>query len=170
MSDITIDPFLFKTGMRKLAAAVNIVTTGGTKGSGGFTATAVCSVSDRPPTLLVCANGENENNALIKANRCLAVNVLGENQEWLANRFAGFGGVKGEERFLEGEWGAHQSGVPYLKNALVSFICKVTDLKEVATHTVFFGEVVEVIATERTDGLLYFNGAYQKLAALAEAQ
>ncbi len=36
--------------MARLAAAVNIVTTDGPAGRAGFTATAVCSVTDEPPT------------------------------------------------------------------------------------------------------------------------
>ncbi|MDG9697424.1 flavin reductase, partial [Streptomyces sp. DH17] len=40
--------------MANLGAAVNVVTSAGDAGRVGFTATAVCSVSDTPPMLLVC--------------------------------------------------------------------------------------------------------------------
>ena len=46
----------FRDAMARLGAAVNIITTGGPAGRGGFTASAVCSVTDDPPTLLVCMN------------------------------------------------------------------------------------------------------------------
>ena len=46
----------FRDAMARLGAAVNIITTGGPAGRGGFTASAVCSVTDEPPTLLVCMN------------------------------------------------------------------------------------------------------------------
>ena len=42
--------------MSCMGAAVNIITTDGPAGRAGFTASAVCSVTDTPPTLLVCLN------------------------------------------------------------------------------------------------------------------
>ena len=44
----------YRDAMACLGAAVNIVTTDGRAGRAGFTASAVCSVTDDPPTLLVC--------------------------------------------------------------------------------------------------------------------
>ena len=44
---------LFRGAMARLGAAVNLVTTDGPAGPAGFTATAVCSVSDSPATLIV---------------------------------------------------------------------------------------------------------------------
>ena len=46
----------YREAMARLGAAVNVVTTDGPGGRAGFTASAVCSVTDTPPTLLVCAN------------------------------------------------------------------------------------------------------------------
>ena len=46
----------YRNAMARLGAAVNIVTTDGEGGRAGFTASAVCSVTDDPPTLLVCMN------------------------------------------------------------------------------------------------------------------
>ncbi|WP_198511682.1 flavin reductase, partial [Bacillus subtilis] len=46
----------FRNAMSRLGAAVNIITTEGPAGRAGFTASAVCSVTDSPPTLLVCLN------------------------------------------------------------------------------------------------------------------
>ena len=58
----------FRDGMARLAAAVHVVTTDGPGGRGGFTASAVCSVTDDPPTLLVCVNLHSRQNDLIRAN------------------------------------------------------------------------------------------------------
>lgn len=46
----------FRDAMAQVGAAVNIITTDGPAGRAGFTASAVCSVTDEPPTLLVCLN------------------------------------------------------------------------------------------------------------------
>ena len=51
-----LDQHTFRQGMANLGAAVNVITTDGGAGQAGFTASAVCSVTDTPPTLLVCLN------------------------------------------------------------------------------------------------------------------
>src|SRR6266850_752518 len=52
----TCEPGAFREAMSRLGAAVHVITTAGPGGKTGATATAVCSVSDTPPTLLVCIN------------------------------------------------------------------------------------------------------------------
>ena len=51
-----VDQSTFRNGMSRLGAAVSVVTTDTADQRYGFTASAVCSVSDTPPTLLVCIN------------------------------------------------------------------------------------------------------------------
>ena len=46
----------FRDAMSLLTSAVSVVTTAGMADRHGFTASAVCSVTDTPPTLLVCMN------------------------------------------------------------------------------------------------------------------
>ena len=53
---LEMDQQSFRNGMSNLGAAVNVITTQGIAGQAGFTASAVCSVTDSPPTLLVCLN------------------------------------------------------------------------------------------------------------------
>ena len=52
----TVEVQPFRDAMCRLGAAVHVVTTDGPAGKSGFTATAVCSVSDAPATLLMCIN------------------------------------------------------------------------------------------------------------------
>ncbi len=114
----------------------------------GITATAVCSVSDAPPSLLVCVNTGNELNPFIKANQHFSVNLLGSSHEQLANRFAGFDKVAMPERFELGDWETLVTGSPILTNSLVSFDCRLTGFQEIGTHTVMFGEVMDVKINE----------------------
>ena len=46
----------FRDAMAVIGAAVHIITTDGPAGAGGFTASAVTSVTATPPSLLVCVN------------------------------------------------------------------------------------------------------------------
>ena len=68
----------FRDAMAMLSSAVNVVTTAGEAGRHGFTASAVCSVTDTPPTLLVCMNTASRSYQYFVENRVLAVNVLAE--------------------------------------------------------------------------------------------
>lgn len=152
----------YRYGMRKLAGAVTIVTTDGKAGKGGFTATAVCSVSDTPPTLLICINRKNESNPIIKENGLFAVNVLMSQQEDLSRRFAGYDkDVSLVQRFERGTWTTLKTGAPILENSLVSFDCRLVGWQEVATHSVAFGEVIAVKLGENAAPLLYFDASYK---------
>ena len=66
----------YREAMSRLGAAVNIITSTGEDGDCGFTASAVCSVTDDPPTLLVCMNRIAKLNTAFKENGILCVNVL----------------------------------------------------------------------------------------------
>jgi flavin reductase (DIM6/NTAB) family NADH-FMN oxidoreductase RutF len=154
----------FRLGMRKLAGAVTIITSNGEAGEGGFTATAVCSVSDNPPTLLVCINRKNESNKLIKRNKVFAVNVLTNLQQELSNRFAGYDKeISLAQRLEKGNWKTLKTSSPILENCLVSFDCILSDWQEVATHSIAFGEVVASHHGDNIAPLLYFDGSYHQL-------
>ena len=139
----TITAAQFKEGMRLLTGAVTIVATAGQAGRGGLTATAICSVSDSPPTLLVCINKENRLNEVIAKNTVFSVNILSLAHENLANRFAGFvAGVSIEERFLEGNWAEGVTKAPILKDALVAFECEWKKSISEGSHRIVLGEIV----------------------------
>ncbi len=79
----------FRDAMSRLGAAVNIVTTDGPAGLAGFTASAVCSVTDSPPTLLVCLNRNASVWPVFQANGQLCVNTLAAGHEALSGLFGG---------------------------------------------------------------------------------
>lgn len=99
-----VSQLAFRDAMSGLAAAVNVITTDGPGGRAGFTATAVCSVTDQPPTLLVCINrSASVYDAFIENGR-LCVNTLGNGQQDLSNLFGGKSSQ--QERFACGQWEA----------------------------------------------------------------
>ena len=90
----------YRNAMARLGAAVNIVTTDGAAGRAGFAATAVCSVSDNPPTLLVCLNRNASAYKVVKANGVICINTLAAHHEVLSTLFGGK--TPAEERFAAG--------------------------------------------------------------------
>src|SRR3977135_2366225 len=140
----TVEPGVFREAMSLLGAAVHVVTTAGPGGKTGATATAVCSVSDTPPTLLVCINRNSQTNPIVVENGVFCVNTLGAGGAEIADIFAGRTGVKGSERFATGEWTVLTTGSPVLASAVIAFDCRIIEVRSVASHNVFFGAVEAV--------------------------
>lgn len=157
--DDALSPTAYRAAMARLSAAVNIVTTDGPAGRAGFTASAVCSVTDAPPTLLVCANRRSASHAAIRANGVLCVNTLAATQRELSDHFAM--PVPVDQRFARADWMRLSTGAPALSDAVVAFDCEVADIVTQGTHDVFFARVraVHLGAPDRP-GLVYAGRRY----------
>jgi len=153
----------YRDAMARLGAAVNVITTDGPGGRAGFTASAVCSVTDEPPTLLVCLNRGASVYESFRANGVVAVNVLGHGQQALSNLFGGK--TPTSERFAAARWHADVTGAPLLDGALVAFDCRVVDSSQVGTHDILFCEVLAIRHGEPGQGLMYFERAYHPVGA-----
>jgi flavin reductase len=152
----------FRDGMARLGAAVNVVTTAGPGGRYGLTASAVCSVTDDPPTLLVCLNRTSHMNATVKANGVLCVNVLTAEQQELSRVFAGMTGIAdGAKRFgAAGSWATLTTGAPVLAEAVAAFDCRVAEVVEKGTHSVVFAEVVQLQLGEPAKALIWYGRGF----------
>src|SRR3981189_718495 len=84
-----VEPTLFREAMSRLGAAVHVITTAGPGGKAGATATAVCSVSDAPPTLLMCLNRTAQTNPAVVENGVFCINTLSAAPADIAKIFAG---------------------------------------------------------------------------------
>ncbi|WP_348945932.1 flavin reductase [Chitinibacter sp. FCG-7] len=144
--------------MSLLTSAVSVVTTAGDSGSYGFTASAVCSVTDSPPTLLVCMNRSSNSHAHFLENKILAVNVLGAHHQYISKAFSSK--ISPEERFDFGVWTELETGAPVLEDALVSFDCEIEQVQEVGTHAIFICRVIAIQQSQHDQGLVYFNRTY----------
>jgi flavin reductase len=155
-----IDKHNYRDAMARLGAAVNIITTDGPAGLRGFTASAVCSVTDDPPTLLLCLNRTSDSNAALKENGVLCVNTLSPAQAHLSPIFAGMTEHDLPARFAMATWTKLVTGAPVLEQAVVSFDCRIVQVTEVGTHSVFFCEVDAIAHGPVHEGLIYFARGY----------
>lgn len=160
---ITVAPAQFREAMSRLGAAVHVVTSAGKAGKTGFTATAVCSVSDAPPTLLVCIHRKSLNGPMMRDNGVFCVNTLGADAEPIADMFAGRTGANSEARFQVGTWSVLATGAPVLATAAVALDCRVVELKAVASHYVIFGAVEAVRMGPGGPVLVYHDRAYKRV-------
>jgi len=157
----SIGPAAFREAMSRLGAAVHVVTTAGVAGKTGFTATAVCSVSDRPAMLLVCLNRRSTSAPLLAQNGVFCVNTLGAGEEKLADIFTGRSGAQLAERFSLGEWTTLKTGAPVLASAIVALDCRTVETKAMASHNVVFGAVEAVRMGRSGPVLVYHQRAYK---------
>ena len=154
----------FKTGMRTLAGAVNIITSvqGGRRY--GMTATAVCSATAEPPTVLACINKLATTHGAVAKSKLFCVNVLRAEDWELSTTFSG--AQSAEARFKSGNWTHLATGAPVLIDSLVSFDCRVVKKLSHGSHTIFLGQVEQVLMGKKGKPLLYSEGQYAKLASL----
>jgi len=150
----------FRDAMARLGAAVTIVTSDGPAGRVGITASAVCSVTDTPPTIIVCMNLNSSLNPVAKANGVLCVNVLPGDAQTLANVFAGFTGADQAARFAEGSWTTLVTGAPALDEAVAALDCVVEDVVEKGTHSVIFAQVQAIRLGASRPALIWFSRNY----------
>ena len=159
-----LDAGQFKAGMRSLAGAVNIITSvhGGRRY--GMTATAVCSATADPPTVLVCINKLAATHGAIAKSKVFCANVLRADDWELSTSFSG--AQTGEGRFKSRDWVKLATGSPVLVDALVSFDCRVVKKMAHGSHTIFLGQVEQMLLGQKGKPLLYSEGQYAKLASL----
>lgn len=157
----------YREAMARFGAAVSVVTTDGPAGRFGFTASAVCSVTDDPPTLLVCVNRKNESHPAVMANGVVCVNTLAADQEAISTLFGGKV-LDQLARFEGGNWHTLETGAPVLDGAVVAFDCRVVQVTEIGTHSVIFCNVVALQHGPAHDGLIYFGRGYHPVRRPAE--
>lgn len=154
---IAID--LFRDGMARLASAVHVITTDGPDGFAGITATAVCSVTDQPPTLLTCINRSSYAYSIFSNNGVLCVNALSAEQQDIAQLFSDRS-VSMPDRIKRVSTDRLSTGSPALQGALVSFDCRIVQQQQLGSHDVFIAEVQAVKIGDNTAGLTYFQRTY----------
>ncbi len=154
----------FRLAMRQLPGAVCVIATEHGGARAGFVATAVCSVSADPPTLLVCINkNTSAHDPIVKAGR-FSVNLLSVGHVKVSEMFSGQGGFKGADRFNVADWSKLVTGAPVFEEAVAAFDCCISKSLDAGTHTVVFGVVVATRSRPDSYPLTYLRGQYLREA------
>ncbi|MBB34195.1 MAG: hypothetical protein CME88_05015 [Hirschia sp.] len=153
----------FRNAMARLGAAVNIITSDGEAGRCGLTVSAMCSVTDTPPTVIVCINKNANSHPIFAGNKVLCVNILAGRHERHAMEFASTS-KSSDERFGTGEeWTTLVTGSPVLKDAAVALDCRIVDVAEVGSHSVLYCEIDAVKLASEPESLIYFDRCFHHL-------
>ncbi len=154
-----VDRDTFRAVMRKHASSVTVITTSHDGRLHGMTATAFCSVSADPPTILIVVNRSARSHPLIDGSGFFAVNILSERQVELAERFS----AKRDDQFDALAYTIGETGAPILAGVTAHIECRVASRTEIETHTLFVGRVIDGSAADSTS-LVYEGGRYVRLS------
>jgi cob(II)yrinic acid a,c-diamide reductase len=157
------DGKLYRDAMARYAGHVQLVTTAHNGLRRGVAVTAACSVSDNPPTVLVCLNHNNEKNEIFFESGVFALNSLASHQQPLSHAFSGLEKLTREQRFGFGNWDTLVTGSPALVDAIATYDCRIVKLVPHATHTIMIGEVAALRLGSHNPALVYMDRSYRTL-------
>lgn len=143
--------------MGHLVTGVTVV--GTLEGGGhpcGLTASAVASLSLRPPLVLACIDADARSHDCIAASGVFSLNILAADQERLSRHFAS---GELETKFDGIRWRTEASGAPVLEDALAWVDCRVEAVYPGGDHSIYVGHVLAGDAREGTP-LLFYRGGY----------
>jgi flavin reductase (DIM6/NTAB) family NADH-FMN oxidoreductase RutF len=155
-----VAPNEFRAALGCFASGVTVITVAIAEAEvHGMTANAFCSVSLRPPLVLVCVDHLAETYLHLRERGEFGVSVLKEDQEALSEFFADPERNPDSAYRLGIEYRKMKSGTPVLDNALTALDCRTVSAHTAGDHTIFVAEVREVSLNEGVP-LLYFRGRY----------
>jgi flavin reductase (DIM6/NTAB) family NADH-FMN oxidoreductase RutF len=150
------DPEVFREVFGRFATGVAVITSASSRGAGGMTANALCSLSLDPLLALVCFENNARPLPIVRdAGRC-AVNVLSCKQEELAGVFAAELPEAGK---LDGVGHRLESGLPVIDGALAWATCELRELIAGGDHTIAIGRVT-ALGLGEGEPLLWYSGRY----------
>jgi flavin reductase (DIM6/NTAB) family NADH-FMN oxidoreductase RutF len=156
--DVTSEEFRRACG--RFANGVTIATVLDAQGvPHGLTVSSFASVSLDPPLILICLGHAVSVIEIFRAASNFGINILGEGQQHLSERFA----RKGEDRFEGLEWYPGSTGVPLLPQVLAAIECIVERRIAAGDHDIFIARMVGA-QVAGGEPLVHFRGCYRRLA------
>ncbi|MGI8618198.1 MAG: flavin reductase family protein [Gemmatimonadaceae bacterium] len=154
-----IDEYRFRSVLSRFASGVTVVTAVDDTGvDHGITVSAFCSLSLKPPLVLICIDHGTVMHRILETSTAFAVSVLAAGQEELARRFSD----PDNDRFDGTSYTRGSNGAAVLTGAAAHLECGLTHRFEGGDHTIFVGNVEAADASD-LHPLLYYRGGYAEL-------
>ena len=152
----------FVAAMSTLASGVVLVTTWLGDRPWGMTVTAFASVSAEPPTILVSLGSTTTSAHAIMATRGFGVSILADEQVAVARLGSEPGAAKFLEPFVDPSEGSSAS--PVVAGSLAHLDCELSEVVQIADHTILFGRVHAAQGSRSGTPLLYHRRGYRTTA------
>ena len=149
----------FRLALRELVYPVCVVSSYNyeTKENHAITVSSVTSLSFEPPSILVCINKDSSIHSSMKKNTYFNISFLSSLQSEISN-LCGIDEFT-DQRFENDFWD-FKNNVGYIKNSQSVISCTIEEITNYGSHSVFIGNVVEVIQNREIKPLLYGKGKY----------
>ncbi len=158
-----MDDVIFRRVLASFPTGVVIVTArDGSGAPAGLTVSAFCSVSAKPPLVLVCLDDGSNTLQAVHESGAYTVNILSAERQEMALLFAS----KRMDKFSAVEWRAPKlpNGGPILHHDVAAHaVCEVRDARRAGDHWVLIGEVVEADFDDQADSLLYHRRVFASI-------
>lgn len=161
--DFAHHPALLRDAMRHVVGGVSVITAGIGDDRTGLTVTSAVSLSIEPPTMIVCVNRGASSWPVIQKHRHFCVNILNSAHSDVADRFAGRGGIKGQERYFDASWTTLATEAAVLDDAIAAIDCAVEEFIERHSHAIVIG-AVKAVKINGGEPLVYGHGRYGAFA------
>ena len=149
-------PAQMRAAMGSFATGVTVVTGLDGEEPVGFACQSFASVSLEPPLVLFCADHRGRTWPRIRERGRFTVNVLGEDQLELCDRF----GSRHGRRFEDLDWTRSRWDTPSLPGVLMRVHGEVDTVHVAGDHDVVIGRVLELETPSAAGPLLFFRGKY----------
>ncbi|PLP59790.1 flavin reductase [Mesorhizobium loti] len=160
-----VDATTFRSAMRLIVGNVSVINAGIGEDRSGLVVISVVSLSAEPPKVIACVNRSSSTWAVIERHRHFAVNSLGPQHQKVAERFSGFGGIKGKDRYAGVEWTTMKTGASVLADAVAAFDCSLDEMIDRGSHSIIIGSVKALHTQDAGEALIYWRGGYRPLRA-----
>ena len=126
--------------LARLPAGVVLVSTAAGTGFRGITATSFCSVSLRPPLVLVCLDRLAAARDAVLEHGAFSASLLSRHQQFLADRFAGRAPT-GDPDWRDVAHRLGANGLPIVEGCVAWVECRVDTVHEAGDHDIVVGAV-----------------------------
>jgi flavin reductase (DIM6/NTAB) family NADH-FMN oxidoreductase RutF len=148
--------------MRQWASGVSVVTTRYNNINHGMTVSSFSSVSIEPQLVTISLMKNSRTHDLLIDAKIFGITILSESQREISKIFAGII-PESENRFEGIDTWTLETGSPLLKDGLAFLDCRLKEVFDFGTNSLFIGEVVTAKAGNGGRPLLYFDQQYHLL-------
>lgn len=155
-----IDSTLYRKVLGRFPSGITVITSMAESGPVGFTCQSFSALSIDPPLVMACVARTSTSWPLIRETQRFCINILADHHHDVSNAFARSGG----DKFTVVDWHTATSDLPRISESVAWIECSLEAEVDGGDHTIIIGRVHTLEHREDARPLLYFGGAYARLA------
>ena len=158
-----LDPRQLRDACGLFGTGVNVIATRPKGGDHGMTANAFMSISLDPPLISISIGARAKILPHLQETRRFSVSTLAEGAEVLAWHFAGRPAEGLPNPFVD------LDNLPVIRGALAAYACDVVNEVQAGDHTIFIGQVRQLVTDPGARPLIFYKGRFGAVAGQAPA-